>query len=61
MGNIHIIRSIVNTRIEQIQNFLHFSEDDQKEGFTIRKKTSLFKESKKEISSDEKKKIEEKP
>lgn len=59
MGNIHIIRSIVNTRIEQIQNFLHFSEDDQKEGFTIRKKTSLFKESKKEISSVEKKKIEE--
>lgn len=59
MGNIHIIRSIVNTRIEQIQNFLHFSEDDQKEGFTIKKKTSLFKESKKEISSAEKKKIEE--
>lgn len=59
MGNIHIIRSIVNTRIEQIQNFLHFSEDDQKEGFTIRKKTSLFKEGKKEISSVEKKKIEE--
>nr|DAG00361.1 MAG TPA: Portal protein [Siphoviridae sp. ct3r22] len=59
MGDIHIIRSIVNTRIEQIQNFLHFSEDDQKEGFTIRKKTSLFKEEKKEISSVEKKKIEE--
>lgn len=59
MGNIHIIRSIVNTRIEQIQNFLHFSEDDQKEGFTIRKRTSLFKESKKEISNAEKKKIEE--
>lgn len=59
MGNIHIIRSIVNTRIEQIQNFLHFSEDDQKEGFTIRKKTSLFKEEKKEISSVKKKKIEE--
>lgn len=59
MGNIHIIRSIVNTRIEQIQNFLHFSEDDQKEGFTIRKKISLFKESKKEISNAEKKKIEE--
>lgn len=59
MGNIHIIRSIVNTRIEQIQNFLHFSEDDQKEGFTIRKKTSLFKEEKKEISSVEEKKIEE--
>lgn len=59
MGNIHIIRSIVNTRIEQIQNFLHFSEDNQKEGFTIRKKTSLFKEEKKEISSVEKKKIEE--
>lgn len=59
MGNIHIIRSIVNTRIEQIQNFLHFSEDNQKEGFTIRKKTFLFKEEKKEISSAEKKKIEE--
>lgn len=59
MGNIHIIRSIVNTRIEQIQNFLHFSEDDQKEGFTIRKKTSLFKKESKETSSAEKKKIEE--
>lgn len=59
MGNIHIIRSIVNTRIEQIQNFLHFSEDDQKEGFTIRRKKSLFEEKQKlELSDKDKAEIE---
>ena len=58
MGDIHFIRAIVNTRIEQIQNFLRFSEDEQKEGFTIRKKRSLFKDSsKKELSDEDKKKI----
>lgn len=60
MGDIYIIRAIVNTRIEQIQNFLHFSEDEQKEGFTIRRKRSLFKDddSKKELTNQDKKIIE---
>ena len=42
MGDIHIVKSIVSTRVEQIMNFMDFSEDEQKEGFTIRKKKSLF-------------------
>lgn len=59
MGDIYIIRAIVNTRIEQVQNFLHFSEDEQKEGYTIRRKKSLFKEEKEEkLSNEDKKKIE---
>lgn len=59
MGDIYIIRAIVNTRIEQVQNFLHFSEDEQKEGYTIRRKKSLFKEEKEdELSNEEKRKIE---
>lgn len=43
MGDIFIIRSVVNTRVEQVQNFLHFSLDEQKEGFTIRKKKVVLK------------------
>ncbi len=60
MGDIYIIRAIVNTRIEQIQNFLHFSEDEQKEGFTIRRKRGFFKDdgSKKELTNQDKKIIE---
>lgn len=59
MGDIWIIRAIVNTRIEQIQNFLHFSEDEQKEGFTIRRKKGLFKDDEeKELSNEEKGTIE---
>lgn len=59
MGDIWIIRAIVNTRIEQIQNFLHFSEDEQKEGFTIRRKKGLFKDNEeKELNNEEKRTIE---
>lgn len=59
MGDLWIIRAIVNTRIEQIQNFLHFSEDEQKEGFTIRRKKGLFKDRDgEELSEEDKKKIE---
>jgi hypothetical protein len=59
MGDIWIIRAIVNTRIEQIQNFLHFSEDEQKEGFTIRRKKGLFKDNEeKELNNEEKRIIE---
>lgn len=58
MGDLWVVRAVVNTRVEQIQNFLHFSEDEQKEGFTIRKKKSLFTEDPKELSKEEKTKIE---
>lgn len=38
MGDIYIIKSIINTRIEQVQNFLRYSDDDQKPGFQLRYK-----------------------
>lgn len=59
MGDIYIIRAIVNTRIEQVQNFLHFSEDEQKEGYTIRKKKGLFQEKNaNDLSNEDKRKVE---
>lgn len=58
MGDIFIIRSVVNTRVEQVQNFLHFSLDEQKEGFTIRKKKSRFEDKTTEPSKEEQRKIE---
>lgn len=41
MGDIYIIKAIINTRIEQIQNFLRYSDDDQKPGFQLRYKRLL--------------------
>ncbi len=42
MGNLYCVKNVISTRIEQITRFLKFSNDEQKEGFTIRKKKSLF-------------------
>jgi hypothetical protein len=42
MGDIFIIKDIVNTRSEQIQRFLNFTIDDQKEGYTIRKRVDIL-------------------
>lgn len=39
-GDIFIIKAIINTRIEQVQNFLKYSVDDQKPGYQIRYKRS---------------------
>lgn len=59
MGDIFIVRSVVNTRVEQVQNFLHFSLDEQKEGYTIRRKRSVFdKIESKEPDKEDQKKIE---
>lgn len=41
---IHIVDLIIQTKINQVTNFLKFSVDDQKEGFTIRKKLSRFED-----------------
>ena len=57
MGDIHIVKSIVSTRVEQIMNFMDFSEDEQKEGFTIRKKKSLFSTGDEKLTNEDKRKI----
>jgi len=61
MGDIFIIKSVINTRIEQVQNFLKYSNDDQKPGYQIRRKTTPGnmgdKKDVKELSSEERKKI----
>lgn len=57
MGDTHIVKSIVSTRVEQIMNFMDFSEDEQKEGFTIRKKKSLFSTGDEKLTNEDKKKI----
>lgn len=57
MGDIHIVKSIVSTRVEQIMNFMDFSEDEQKEGFTIRKKKSLFSTGDEKLTNEDMKKI----
>lgn len=61
MGDIFIVRSVVNTRVEQVQNFLHFSLDEQREGYTIRKKRSLLEKKEsldKEVENEDPNKIE---
>lgn len=57
IGDIHIVKSIVSTRVEQIMNFMDFSEDEQKEGYTIRKKKSLFSTGDEKLTNEDKKKI----
>lgn len=57
MGDIFIIKAIINTRIEQVQNFLKYSVDDQKPGYQIRYKRSPGSEGsdEKELSVKDKK------
>lgn len=57
MGDIFIIKAIINTRIEQVQNFLKYSVDDQKPGYQIRYKRSPGSEGsdEKELSTKDKK------
>lgn len=57
MGDIYIIKAIINTRIEQIQNFLRYSDDDQKPGFQLRYKQMLGGDVK-EISKKDMKAVE---
>lgn len=57
MGDIYIIKAIINTRIEQVQNFLRYSSDDQKAGYTIRYRRSLTGGAK-EVSREDMKVVE---
>lgn len=54
MGEIFIVKAIINTRIEQVQNFLKYSLDDQKPGYQIRYKKSPGSEYK-ELNEKDKK------
>lgn len=60
MGNLYCVKNIITTRIEQVMRFLRFSMDEQKEGYTIRRKRSLFssKDESKDLSDKDKKEIE---
>lgn len=60
MGNLYCVKNVISTRIEQITRFLKFSTDEQKEGFTIRRKRSLFnsKEDMEEMTKAEQKRVE---
>lgn len=60
MASTPVIRSIINTRIDQIASFCEWSTDMQRQGWTIRKKQSLFvkPEEKDELTSEDEKKIE---
>ena len=60
MGDIFIIRSVVNTRVEQVQNFLHFSLDEQQAGFTIKKKQSRFENKTEELTEEAQQTVESK-
>jgi len=57
---IHVIDSIINTKINQVLDYLKFSTDEQKEGFTVRKKLSRFSDRarEKELTDQEKETIE---
>lgn len=54
MGEIFIVKAIIYTRIEQVQNFLKYSLDDQKPGYQIRYKKSPGSEDK-ELNEKDKK------
>lgn len=58
MGSLHITKMVKKTRIDQVKNFLNFTLDMQKEGFTIRRKLGLFDEAKKEPDKKDKQEIE---
>ena len=59
MGDIYIIKAIINTRIEQVQSFLKYSVDDQKPGFQIQYKRTpgQFGEDTKQLTKADKKKV----
>lgn len=58
MGGLHVAKMVKKTRIDQIKNFLKFTLDPQKEGFTIQRKIGLFDERPKEIAREDQKEIE---
>lgn len=60
MGEIFIIKAIINTRIEQVQNFLKYSTDDQKPGYRIcyKKGYAIFDEKEQDIKKTDRAAVE---
>ena len=58
MGSLHIAKMVKKTRIDQVKNFLKFTLDEQKEGFTIRRKIGLFETREKLHNKEDQKEIE---
>jgi hypothetical protein len=58
MSNTPQIRAIINTRIEQAENFGDFRIDNQVPGWTVAKKKGLFDTGDKELTNKEKQEIE---
>jgi hypothetical protein len=55
ISKLFVVRLVHDTRIDQIKNFLAFTTDDQKEGFTITKKRGLFETEASELTKSEQK------
>lgn len=57
---VHVINSVIQTKINQVLDFLKFTTDEQKEGYTIRKKLSRFQDRalEKDLSNEEQKTVE---
>lgn len=58
MGKTPVINAVISTRIDQIKRFAHFSIDDQKEGWTIRRKLSPFVSTTYKMTDKDKQRIE---
>jgi len=58
MGSLHIAKMVKKTRIDQVKNYLNFTLDEQKEGYTIRRKIGLFDERDKGTKKEDQKEIE---
>ena len=58
MARVPIIRAVINTRLEQASAYNVFTTDEQKKGWTIRRKKSVFDDSKTKLTEQDKHKIE---
>ena len=58
MGKTPVINAVISTRVDQIKRFAHFSIDEQKEGWTIRRKLRPFKASTYRLTAKDEARIE---
>lgn len=57
ISKLFAVQLILSTRKDQVKNFLEFTTDEQKEGFTITKQRGLFDVEAGELSKDEQKEV----
>lgn len=60
ISSVHVIDSIINTKINQVLDYLKFTTDEQSEGYTVRKKLSRFSDRtrEKDMTDQEKETVE---